>query len=280
MACKLIKVGAPTGNIWFTIETSSGGVPTGTAIAASAKIDVSRLSTSATVIHIPFYKELGGFLSTSTQYHLVAQGDWTVSGTNYVGWRMDGSAGAYADGSKALYDSDTLTWTSDTDDDMYFTVYVERDLSNVIMPTGYTRKCHIGYVRNDASSHFAPFFQDDRTWQHRDISVTDHVQLLSSVAAGLNSVLIAGTLTACPSRNQIRLTLGATGTGAAPATIAIGDYTATDLASATGVGAQAVLRAELNAAVPHVFGSVNILYGIVSIEGTTSGGVRIVAFEW
>lgn len=275
---KLIKVGTPTGNIWFTIEGDSGGVPDGNALVTSAKMDVSRIPTTALNMAIPCYE--GTSLSASTQYWLVAQGDWTVSAANYIGWRMDGSAGSYASGSKALYDSDTAGWTTDTDDDMYFVVYGERDRSSVTMPSGYTRKCHIGYVRNNSSSDFAPFFQNNRTWQHRDISVTNHVDVASIALSGPNKFLLGGSTTAAPIRRQMRLHVGVAGTGAAAVTMALGDYTATDLNSSTGVGAQAVLRAELTAAVAHVFGSINILQGIIYAEGTSSGTLKIAAFEW
>lgn len=160
---KLIKVGAPTGNFWFTLEANSGGVPSNTALATSDKYDASRLTTTATWVRIPFRDPYS--ISAATQYHLVMHGDYTISATNYVGWRMDGTAASYASGSKALYDSDGPSWTSDTDDDMLFKAYVSENEVAVsgTAPAGYSQHALVGYCINDASSNLVPFEQKDRT---------------------------------------------------------------------------------------------------------------------
>lgn len=160
---KLIKVGTPTGNYWFTVEANNGGVPSNTPLATSDYYDASRLTTTATWVRLPFRSPYS--VSAATQYHLVMYGDFTVSATNYIGWRMDGSAGAYANGSKALYDSDTTTWTADADDDMMFKVYVtENDVAMGpgVYPTGYSQYAKIGYCYNNASSNLKHFWQIDR----------------------------------------------------------------------------------------------------------------------
>jgi hypothetical protein len=159
---KLIKTGTPTGNYWFTIEANSGGVPSNTPLATSDKYDVSRLTTTAGVVRLPF--RTPATISASTQYHLVMYGDYTVSATNFASWRMDGSAASYANGSKALFDSDTSTWTSDTDDDMYAKIYITRNDTAVTMPSGYTQKAKISpWAYNNASSNLMEFWQRDRT---------------------------------------------------------------------------------------------------------------------
>lgn len=157
---KLLKTGTPTGNIWFTIEANSGGVPSNTPLATSRKYDVSRLTTTAGWVRVPFDTPFS--VSAATQYHLVMAGDYTVSASNFASWRMDGSAGAYASGSKALFDSDTSTWTSDTDDDMMFKAYVIENDTALTVPAGY-RYALIGYAFNNASSNLKHFFQKDRT---------------------------------------------------------------------------------------------------------------------
>jgi len=157
---KLIKAGTPTGNFWFTLEANNGGVPSNTPLATSDKLDVSRMTTTATWVRIPFRTPYS--FSSATTYHLVLQGDYTVSATNYLGWRMDGSAAAYANGSKALYDSDTTTWTTDTDDDMLAKIYVTENDTSVTL-NGYTNYAKIGYVYNDSGSNFKHFHQSDRT---------------------------------------------------------------------------------------------------------------------
>lgn len=157
---KLIKVGAPTGNFWFTIEADNAGVPSNTPLATTDKYDVSLVPTTAVLARIIF--RAPATLSAATQYHLVLQGDWAVSGTNYLGWRMDGTAGAYANGAMALFDSDTSTWTTDTDDDLIFKAYITRNDTAVTMPTGYTKKALLEHVFNNASSNFNPFHAQDR----------------------------------------------------------------------------------------------------------------------
>lgn len=156
---KLLKTGSPTGNYWFTIESNSGGVPSGTALATSDKYDVSRLTTTAGWVRIPFRTPAS--LSAATQYHLVLQGDFTISGANYMSWRADTSAAGYTRGSKAAYDG--ATWTNDTDDDFMFKIYIEENDAAVTLPSGYTQKALIGFVYNDASSNFKHFWQQDRT---------------------------------------------------------------------------------------------------------------------
>lgn len=157
---KLLKTGTPTGNYWFTIEANNGGVPSNTPLATSDKYDVARLMTTAGVVRLPFRTPFSA--SAATQYHVVMYGDFTVSATNFANWRMDGSAGAYANGSKALFDSDTSTWTTDADDDMWLRVYVTRNDTSLVVPTGY-RYAHIGWAYNNASSNLNHFWQKDRT---------------------------------------------------------------------------------------------------------------------
>ena len=154
---KLVKAGAPTGNYWLTIESNSGGVPSGTMLATSDKYDVSRLTTTAGWVRLPFRTPAS--LSAATQYHLVLQADFTVSVTNHMGWRADTTTASYANGSKAAYDG--TTWTADTDDDFLFKIYITRNDVAVTLPTGYTQKAKIGYACNNASSNLKPFIARD-----------------------------------------------------------------------------------------------------------------------
>jgi hypothetical protein len=157
---KVAKIGTPTGNFWFTIEATSGGVPSNTPLATSDKYDVSRLTTTSGFIRLPFSTPAS--LSAATQYHLVLQGDFTVSGTNHMLWRADTTAATYANGSKAAYDG--TTWTSDTDDDFLFKIYVTRNDVAVTLPSGYTQKAKIcPWVYNNASSNLKHFYQNDHT---------------------------------------------------------------------------------------------------------------------
>jgi hypothetical protein len=202
---KLLKTGTPTGNYWFTIEANSGGVPSNTPLATSDKYDVSRLTTTAGWVRLPFRAPYSA--SAATQYHLVMYGDYTVSAANFASWRMDGSAGAYANGSKALFDSDTSTWTSDADDDMMFKIYVTENDTSVTMPTGYTQKAKIGYCYNNGSSNLKHFYQKDHTvfngqdddWQIGALTATTPPQLvdlfafLPPIATFVNFLFYNGT---------------------------------------------------------------------------------------
>jgi hypothetical protein len=155
---KLIRTGAPVGNYWFTIEANSGGAPTGTPLATSDKYNAGIVNTVAQTVRIPF--RTPATLSTATQYHLVMQGDYAVSGANYIAWRADITAAAYANGSKSAFDG--ATWSPDTDDDFIFSVYITRNSTALTMPTGYDQYALLGYVRNNASSDFKRFFQIGR----------------------------------------------------------------------------------------------------------------------
>ena len=155
---KVAKIGTPTGNFWCTVEANSGGVPSNTPLATSDKYDVSRLTTTSGFIRMPFRTPAS--LSAATQYHLVLQGDFTVSGANHMLWRADTTAATYANGSKAAYDG--ATWTSDADDDFLFKLYITRNDVAVTLPSGYLQKAKIGYAYNGSGSNLKHFFQQNR----------------------------------------------------------------------------------------------------------------------
>lgn len=271
---KLIKVGTPTGRIWFTIESNSSGKPSGTALATSHAYDVARLSTTATVIRIPM--KSSSVLSASTQYHLVAQGSWTISASNYVGWRMDGSAGAYASGSKNLFDSDTSTYTTDTDDDMYFSI-ARTSENTLTLPTGYTKKCFLGWVYNDGSGNFVPFLQVDRTRRVSSLNSTDCTA--GSFSGSAERISLGAQF--LPPRKMIKAILGVGGTGTAKCIAAIGDLRATDISSAgDSTGAQSVLHSDLITTQPGGFKEVMVQNHAVMVMGTASASLWVAGWSW
>jgi len=271
---KLVKVGGPTGKIWFTIESNSAGKPSGTVLATSQAYDVSRLQTTAMTVRIPMLSSQT--LSASTQYYLVAQGNWTISATNYVGWRMDGSAGAYASGSKALFDSDTSTWTTDTDDDLIFGVGVVISSGNLVYPTGYTKQCFLGWVKNDASGNFLQFIQVNR--QRRSHIISENDCLLEGFTGGQQ---IIGTEALVPARAMITVTMAITGTGTGAALAALGDVSATDISSAgTTTGAQVLLFAGATTQVPTQFVDVIVQARSLMAMGTSGAKLWITGFSW
>jgi hypothetical protein len=79
----LLSSRAIMGMYFARLEADNGGVPSNTPLATSDKLDVSRMTTTATWVRIPFRTPYS--FSSATTYHLVLQGDYTVSATNYLG---------------------------------------------------------------------------------------------------------------------------------------------------------------------------------------------------
>lgn len=272
---KLKKVGSPTGKIYFTIESDSAGSPSGSVQATTYAFDVSKLSTTATELRFPFKTSVtlnGG----STQYHLVAQGTWTVSATNYVAWRMDGSAATYANGSKGLFNSGTATWTEDTDDDMWFQLGLESSSVAVTMPSGYTKKCLLGWVYNDGSSNFLPFLQYQKSWRFTRINSTDCS--VGTAAGGSELKRVEAFL---PPRDIMQLRVAITGTGSNAGVAAFGDLRATDISRSGGTtAAQLLLATPVTAATPSAFGSFMMQSMGFMMDGTLNADVWVVGFDW
>lgn len=272
---KLIKVGTPTGNLWLELQSDSGGVPSNTVLASTWKLDVSRISTTATVVRLPFLVPYS--VSAATLYHLVAQGDWTVSATNYIGWRMDGSAAVYSNASKALYDSDTTTWTADTDDDMWFKLYVERnnvDFSTTV-PSGY-RYALIGYVYNDSGGNFWPFSQENRSWRH--VRPQPNALAINETAAALTLTDLRSFV---PAVQSLAIELNLTGTGAALAAVTVGDITHVDLVDGSvNVGYLNRLRTESTVEVLGATYTFQLPYCAVYTDGTANADLYVLGFDF
>lgn len=274
---ELIKVGSPTGNIWFTIEANSGGVPSNTPLATSWKFDVSKIPTTAggTAMRIPFMTPYS--VSASTIYHIVAYGDWTVSATDYIGWRMDGSAAGYTGGSKALFDSDTSTWTADTDDDMMLKIYIERnnvDFSTTV-PSGYTYAL-IGYCYNDSGGNLVAFVQQDRIWRH--IRPQPNGLLVNETSSAL---VLNDLRSSIPAKETLNVTLGLTGTGAASAALTLGSITLTDLVYNTAnVGHLVTIYSTIGSEALGDAKAVQLSYAAVYTDGTAGADLYMLGFNW
>jgi hypothetical protein len=268
---KLIKVGAPTGTVVFTLEANAGGVPSNTPLATSRRLDVSRISTTAQTVRIIFDTPYA--VSAATVYHLVMQGTWTVSATNYVGWRMDGSAAPYAGGSKALFDSDTSTWTADTDDDMMVTTYIKENDVALTLPAGYTQYAliHPGIVNNAAGDikHFwardrEVFCGYDPDWKlggfaNTIAAIVDLRQFLPPRAAMLRLNAYNGS--AC--------------------NIAVGALGATDLDGTVTNERIGSIRATLNTAYALTFGPVPIEFqGMMVVTSAGTLNLYVSSYTW
>lgn len=268
----LLKVGNPTGLISVTINQNNAGNP-GSTILQSHYLDVSRLSTVRGEVIFTFPRT-GTVLSGSTQYHMVLQCTSTIDGTNYVQWRMDGSAGTYANGSKAVHNGSS--WTADTDDDMIFSLIVDSGVTAVVYPSGYTKKCLLGWVYNDPFSNFVPFIQKGTTRRIANVTLNNS-----------RAVLCDGTAKAkvftdfLPPVECLEVLVGATGTGTQAGVIAVGGVDATDIStSGVSVGAQAVLVSGTTA--DRLTGSTPVLIerGMAMIYGTVDANLYVIGFSW
>lgn len=267
---KLLAVGSPTGQVRCEIYSDNAGVP-GSSLALSERLDLSKIPTTATWIHFNFPWISSEFLSASpTKYHLVISG--VVNASNYIQWRMDGSAGTYADGAKATWNG--TSWTTDTDDDMMFTVGLEVDDSSVTMPTGYTKKCHLGWVFNDGSSNFRRFIQTGRTRRDLFISETDnYIQTLDATVQIVR--LFAPAVESC------RAFLACGGTGTQASVVAIGDTSRYDLSSAGDTtSAQAILYSVSTATKPGAFIEIPVSQGFFTAHGTNTAKIWMTGFSW
>ncbi len=111
---KLYKVGNP-GNLTVEIRAVSDN-----SVLCSGTYAVAGLGASPGAF-VEITLGVGAALTASTVYRIVtytASGD----GSNYVGWRVDGSSPTYAGGSHC-YSSDAITWTDYTPVDNMFEEY-------------------------------------------------------------------------------------------------------------------------------------------------------------
>ncbi len=147
------KVGTPTGNVWITLESDSGGSPSGTVLATSDKMDVASFSTTQSFVRFIFRNP--ATLTATTQYHIVMYGDFTISGTNFFRWWGE-NANNYANGVAKQFDG-VSTWSALSGVlDLSLKVYVERTYT-FTMPTGYDQKMLVEYGKTDGSSNLIPF---------------------------------------------------------------------------------------------------------------------------
>lgn len=155
---KLAKVGNPNGQIWVTLEANSGGVPSNSPIATSDKYDCAGITSTTGWVRIPF--RLPYSVSVATQYHLVLQGNYTITGSAYILWYAT-TLNTYANGTQATYDG--ATWTATASNDFMIRAYIERNNVALTMPTGYDQYALIGYAYNGSGSNLKRFKQRDRT---------------------------------------------------------------------------------------------------------------------
>jgi hypothetical protein len=270
---QLIRVGAVSGNIWWTLEADSAGSPSGTPLATSDKIDGSLISTTAQAIRIVTRAPDTG---TATLYHLVLQGDYTKSDSVYIGWRGV-AAGGYAGGSAKQYNG--TSWSAATGvGDFYFKAYVTENDAAVTMPSGYDQQCKLGYVYNDSGSNFDPFVQVEnrvfcRAEQHVVSSVaTVDLAILTDMSSFLPPVPVTAMFgIAADSDGQVVQVAGVSGGFAANGTVAGTTFNASQgRSNGTGVNAfQGMIGPE-----PTEFS------GLYVVGGAANSHVWLHGWEW
>lgn len=185
---RLARIGSPTGNIWVEMQTDASGNPSGVVVSASPKLPVATVQTnSESYLLVPFWP--APTLTAGVQYHLVLQGDYTVSGANYVEW--DGTASdVYAHGSAKRYDG--ATWSAaGASVDLVFKTFVESNVADLDLPSGYTRYARVGVpIRNDGSSNVKRFIAMNRWVRPIATSAPAAWASVDGVATSENSVLI------------------------------------------------------------------------------------------
>lgn len=266
---KLLKVGSPTGNIVCAIYSDNAGVP-GSSLIAAHTINTANLTTTATWVHFTFPHTAPTLSASPTQYHLVI--GVTVDASNYLQWRMDGSAGAYADGAKATWNGSA--WTTDTDDDMMFVVGLEVDNAAVTMPSTYTKKCFLGWVYNNGYDDFVPFLQSGRMRRDLAINETDNYFTVLDGNVGVKRPL-------APAIESCRAFIACAGTGTQAGVVAISDTARYDLSSSGDTtSAQAILYSVSTSTRPGVFTEVPISHGFFLAHGTNTAKLWMSGFSW
>lgn len=273
VACdvKLERVGLPSGYLFCSIYQDNAGAP-GTPLVTSCKVDVATLPGSPTWIRFIFPQYLMPILSASpTRYHFGLGGNYAINGTDYVNWRMDGSAGAYAGGSKSTFNGSV--WSVDADDDMTFVVVREQYASALVLPADYTKACRLGWVYNDGSSNFAPYVQRGRCRRSARVGADDVVEVLDG---GVN--IVAPNV---PPMEMMTVWMGCSGTGTQAGVAAVGDGRAWDVSSVGDtVGAQAVLHSPFTSTRPGGFTEVLMEHGFCVVQGTNGAKVWVSGFSW
>lgn len=122
----LKSTGTPAGTDTLTLEIQSdnSGVPSGVEVTngVSSTVDISDTLTSS-YAWVTFTFATNPSLVAGTQYHLVLQGAFTISSSNYVSWGADNFDVLYCCGSMSQFDSSL--WTAVTNCNACFEVFID-----------------------------------------------------------------------------------------------------------------------------------------------------------
>lgn len=162
------RTGSPTGLIWVTVESDDAnniGFPSGNVLATSRVMDVARLPTDKARMRFLF--DTNTSVTLGETYHVIYQGNYTLSDTNYTTiWGI--LAGGYADGRANEFRIAFSDWKRCTDSggpaDLWFKTFVQQTPTTAVtMPAGYDQRCLVSYVYNDSASNFKGYFQLNHT---------------------------------------------------------------------------------------------------------------------
>lgn len=233
---RVAKNGTPSGNIWVTIEADASGAPSGTPLATSVLKNPTRFS--GTFQYVPFvFKGTNRIaLSNATTYWIVVRGDWTIDGSNYVLWGRV-TAGGYAGGAALLFNGST--WSGVGADAQFSVQGIPAD-TTVTMPTGYTEKTLLGFVRTVANgAEFVSCSIRDREYTDRSVASASERVLANptdTVAGWYSSGfgITSPTIGPVPYKETLTVQVRAFGT-AAQLNFGLGGEDASDLPAAVPV---------------------------------------------
>lgn len=206
---RIAKVASPTDYVYVQIQGDSSGAPNGTALAVSERISGADLITTKNWATLAFRTPFTP-ASTSTQYHLVAYRTAAVDAVNYYAWGAV-TAGGYANGTAQKYNG--TTWSASTNLDQAFRLFLRRNQSAPIAPTGgYDQKALLGYCHISAAGNIKRFRALDRSVDvFNDVAGTGGDQYLANVGTTPTLVDLQGVFPPRMVRAYFRYTPTATG---------------------------------------------------------------------
>lgn len=164
---RAFKTTTPTGNMWLTLEANSAGVPSGTTLATSRKLDVGRAITTASFYSMRYVFDTPATLTAGTSYFWVYNSDYVASATAFmnVSYSTQASNGSGGVNPGVPMGNTGAAWVNLTPGvgAFVYKAYIEANSTAVTMPAGYDQKCLISYVATDNASKFREFRQQDRT---------------------------------------------------------------------------------------------------------------------
>lgn len=159
----LSRVGTVSGIVYAELRTDSSGDPSSTILGTTEAVDaaaISLASAGSTVVRLIFRTPVS--MTSGTQYHLVIQGTYTINASNYIQVGGD-TSNSSANGVAKANNGSTWSTGGVGASILDFTLNLWKVTStSVTMPTGYTKKCLIGYAYHTTGNVFTDFVAHDR----------------------------------------------------------------------------------------------------------------------